>query len=167
MSPPFYSEMLFPYQRSYDVKHNLRSITAVRAPDRQIWTCQAQAATGFSLCMPKASAQHNTSRRHHVLWPCTVRLAFCAANEWRPSSCRFVRSSSKNISCSRKPLLQLKRACLVCSSARRRCQRYQLIRTALLRIHACSSSRSRQNILQPRPTGQDYSKELADSKDWW
>ena len=35
MSPPFYSEMLFPYQRSYDVKHNLKTITAVWAPDRQ------------------------------------------------------------------------------------------------------------------------------------
>ena len=31
MSPPFYSEMLFPYQRSYDVKHNPKTITAVRS----------------------------------------------------------------------------------------------------------------------------------------
>ena len=60
MSPPFYSEMLFPYQRSYDVKHNPKPITAVRASDRQIWTFQAQAATGCCLCMPEASAQHNT-----------------------------------------------------------------------------------------------------------
>ena len=80
MSPPFYSEMLFPYQRSYDVKHNPKTITAVRASDRQIWTFQAQAATGCCLCMPEASAQHNTSRRHHVLWPCPARLAFRAAN---------------------------------------------------------------------------------------
>ena len=109
MSPPFYSEMLFPYQRSYDMKYNLKTITAVRAPDRQIWTFQARAATGFCLCMPEASARHNTSRRHHVLWPCLVRLAFRAANEWRPSSCSFVRSLSRNIFCSRKPLLQLKR----------------------------------------------------------
>ena len=28
MSPPFYSEVLFLYQRSYDVKQNLKSITA-------------------------------------------------------------------------------------------------------------------------------------------
>ena len=86
MSPPFFSETLFPYQRSYDVKHNPKTITAVRASDRQIWTFQAQAATGCCLCTPEASAQHNTSRRHHVLWPCPVRLAFRAANEWRPSS---------------------------------------------------------------------------------
>ena len=41
MSPPFYSEMLFPYQRSHDVKHNPKTITAVWASDRQIWTFQA------------------------------------------------------------------------------------------------------------------------------